>query len=73
LNAKGSLFLTRPSLGDYVARPGELYSRSQELFSWVANGELEIRVDRTFQLENAREAHRYMEGRNTKGKLLLLP
>jgi NADPH2:quinone reductase len=73
LNRKGSLFLTRPSLGDYVADREELLLRAQDLFRWIAEDELEVRIDRTFSLAEAEAAHRYMEGRNTKGKLLLLP
>lgn len=73
LNSKGSLFLTRPSLGHYTADRSELQRRASDLFSWIAAGELEVRIDRTFPLEDAADAHRYMEGRRTKGKLLLLP
>ncbi len=73
LNSKGSLFLTRPSLGDYVADREELMLRSQDLFEWIAEDELDVRIDRNFPMDEAQAAHRYMEGRNTKGKLLLLP
>jgi len=73
LNAKGSLFLTRPSLGHYVATREELLQRANDLFTWAAAGELEVRVDRTFPLAEAAEAHRYLEGRQTKGKVLLIP
>ncbi len=73
LNAKGSLFLTRPSLGHYAATREELLQRANDLFAWTAAGELEVRVDRTFPLAEAAEAHRYLEGRQTKGKVLLIP
>lgn len=73
LNAKGSLYLTRPSLGHYVADPTELRSRAHDLFTWLAAGELDVRVDRTFPLEEAAEAHRYIEARKTRGKVLLVP
>ncbi len=73
LNAKGSLFLTRPSLGHYVANRKELLERSGDLFEWMASGELNVRIDQTFPLAEAAEAHRYLEGRKTKGKLLLIP
>lgn len=73
LNQKGSLFLTRPSLGAYVATRDELLSRANDLFAWMAQGKLKVRIDRTFLLANAGEAHTYLEGRNTKGKVLLLP
>jgi NADPH2:quinone reductase len=73
LNAKGSLFLTRPSLGHYAADQEELTQRANDLFTWIIAGELEVRIDQTFPLSEAAEAHRYMEDRKTKGKILLLP
>lgn len=73
LNGKGSLFLTRPSLTHYVARREELEWRSGDLFASMVAGELHVRVDRTFPLAEAAEAHRYIQGRNTKGKVLLVP
>lgn len=73
LNQKGSLFLTRPSLGHYVANREELLWRANDLFEWIADGDLQVRIDRTFPLSEAAEAHRALEGRQTTGKLLLLP
>jgi len=73
LNAKGSLFLTRPSLGHYIASREEMMSRTNDLFTWIAEGKLDVRVDRDFSLADASEAHRYMEGRKTKGKILVVP
>ncbi len=73
LNRKGSLFLTRPTLVHYTATREELLWRSGELFDWIKNGELKVRIDRTFPLSAAAEAHRSLEGRQTKGKVLLLP
>jgi NADPH2:quinone reductase len=73
LNAKGALFLTRPTLGFYTADRAELLGRTNDLFAWMASGELKVRVDRTFSLAQAAEAHRYMEGRQSKGKVLLIP
>jgi NADPH2:quinone reductase len=73
LNAKGALFLTRPTLGFYTADRAELLGRTNDLFAWMASGELKVRVDQTFSLTQAAEAHRYMEGRQSKGKLLLIP
>jgi len=73
LNAKGSLYLTRPSLGHYIAERGELLQRAAALFDWMAAGQLKVRVDREFPLADAAEAHRYLEGRQSKGKLLLIP
>ena len=73
LNRKGSLFLTRPSLVHYIATREELLWRSGDLFRWIKDGELKVRIDRTFPLSAAAEAHRYMEGRQTRGKVLLIP
>lgn len=73
LNRKGSLFLTRPTLGHYVATREALLARANDLFSWMAAGQLEVPIDRSFPLAEAAEAHRYIEGRKTQGKLLLIP
>jgi NADPH2:quinone reductase len=73
LNARGSLFLTRPTLAHYIATRDELVQRSGDLFRWIAIGELHVRIDRTFPLAGAAEAHRYLESRQTHGKVLLLP
>lgn len=73
LNAKGSLFLTRPSLGHYAATREELLERANELFQWMIAGELTVRIDQTYPLAEATAAHQYMEGRQTKGKVLLIP
>ncbi len=73
LNQKGSLFLTRPTLGDYIATREELLWRAVDLFQWIGDGSLQVRVDATFDLADAPEAHRYLEARKTKGKVLLIP
>lgn len=73
LNQKGSLFLTRPSLGHYVATRAELIERASAVLGWVADGSLKVRVGREFPLAAAAEAHRELEGRNTTGKVLLIP
>ncbi|MGH9041902.1 MAG: quinone oxidoreductase family protein [Acidimicrobiia bacterium] len=73
LAAKGSLYLTRPTLGNYIAGPGELAWRAGDLFSWIGAGELEVRIDRTLPLAEAAEAHRYIAAGETKGKVLLVP
>lgn len=73
LNQKGSLFLTRPSLGPYIATRDDLLRRAQDLFEWIQSGKLNVRIDQTFALADAPEAHRYMEARKTKGKVLLIP
>jgi NADPH:quinone reductase len=73
LNQKGSLYLTRPSLGHYVLTREELLWRSDELFTAVLNGSLKVRIERTYALAEAAQAHRDLEGRKTTGKLLLIP
>lgn len=73
LNQKGSLFLTRPSLGHYVLNREELLQRCNDLFNWLENGTLHVRIDQTFALADAPDAHRYMEARKTKGKVVLVP
>lgn len=71
LNAKGSLFLTRPTLGHYVADRDELLWRAGDLFTWIAAGELSVRIGAEFPLADVAEAHRALEGRRTTGKVLL--
>lgn len=73
LNAKGSLFLTRPTLGSYALTREELEWRAGEIFGWVADGSLSVHIGGTFPLAEAAEAHRRLEGRETTGKLLLTP
>jgi len=67
----GSVFFTRPHLADYIATPAELRWRASELFAAWRAGKLAVTVDREFPLAEASAAHRYLESRNTKGKLLL--
>ena len=69
----GSLFLPRPSLGDYTATRDELLSRANEVLSWVQSGELKLHIGLTLPLSEAPEAHRQLEGRETVGKILLTP
>ncbi|MCE7988717.1 MAG: quinone oxidoreductase [Caldilinea sp. CFX5] len=73
LNQKGSIYLTRPSLGAYIATRDELLWRANDLFNWLATGKLTVRIDKSFPLAEAAAAHTYLEGRNTKGKVLLIP
>ncbi len=73
LAGKGSLFVTRPSLLHYMIDRKELLQRTSDLFNWVAAGELTLRIDKTFPLAEAAEAHRQLEGRKTTGKILLIP
>jgi len=73
LNAKGSVFLTRPSLFHYIATREELVQRSTDLANWIAAGKLRLRMEFEFPLKDAAEAHRALEGRKTTGKVLLIP
>ena len=73
LNAKGSLFVTRPSLNHHVAGREELVQRSTELLGWIRDGKLSLRTEFEFPLKDAAEAHRALEGRRTTGKVLLIP
>ena len=70
---RGSLFITRPMMTHYVADPEELMERTGDLFKWISAGALKLRIDRTFPLQNAADAHRALEGRQTTGKVLLIP
>lgn len=73
LSAKGSLFVTRPKLGDYVITREELLSRAQAVLGMIAAGKLKLRAEHIYKLEDAGQAHRDLEGRKTTGKLLLIP
>jgi NADPH2:quinone reductase len=73
LNAKGSLFLTRPSLIHYTATPEELNDRAGDVLGWIASGHLRLRVEAALPLAQAAEAHQRLASRGTSGKLLLLP
>ena len=73
LNAKGSVFVTRPSLAHYSATRDELEWRAGDILRWVKEGKLKLRIDRTYPLKEAAEAHRALERRETAGKVILLP
>ncbi len=73
LSRKGSLFLTRPVLGHYIADRASLEARAGEVLAEAAAGRLELHIDRTYALSDAAEAHRALEARQTSGKVLLLP
>ena len=73
LSQKGSLFLTRPTLVNYTLTREELLGRANDILNWVDSGKLNIRIDRTVPLENAADAHRALESRATKGKVLIQP
>jgi len=73
LTQKGSLFLTRPSLQHYIVTREELAARAEAVFGMLAAGRLRLRIEHTYRLEDAQQAHRDLEGRKTTGKLLLIP
>jgi NADPH2:quinone reductase len=73
LSTKGSLFLTRPTLHNYIASREELVARSAAVFGMIAAGKLKWRIEHTYSLAESRRAHQELEGRKTTGKLLLIP
>jgi NADPH2:quinone reductase len=73
LTQKGSLFLTRPSLGNYIATPAELQARAGAVFGMIRDKKLKLRIEHEYPLAEAQRAHRELEGRQTTGKLLLIP
>ncbi len=73
LSAKGSLYVTRPILGHYVADTESLRRRAGDVLGWVARGTLKVRIGAKFPLGEAAEAHRQLEARKTTGKVLLIP
>lgn len=73
LSRKGSLFMTRPSLGDYTADRTELNAAAAALFDVIANGSVKVAIGQEFALADAAEAHRALEGRRTIGSTLLIP
>lgn len=73
LAARGSLFLTRPTLAHYVAKRDELLERAGDVLGWIADGKLKLRVDRTYALADAGKAQEALTGRQTSGKVLLIP
>jgi len=73
LSAKGSVFLTRPSLFHHIATREELLARAGDVLGWIRDGKLRLRTEFEFALKDAAEAHRALEGRKTTGKVLLIP
>jgi len=73
LSHKGSLYVTRPTLANYIATRQDLLARSSAVFNMVAAGKLKLRIEHTYPLAEAQRAHRELEGRKTTGKLLLIP
>ncbi|MGZ7031199.1 MAG: quinone oxidoreductase family protein [Thermoanaerobaculia bacterium] len=71
--AKNGIYLTRPSLAHYTATRDELLWRARDVFQWIASGKLRLRIDRELPLKDAAEAHRWLEARKSKGKVLLIP
>ncbi len=71
LTAKGSLFVTRPTLASHISDPQELAWRAGDIFRWIGDGKLQLRIDREYPLAETAQAHRDMEDRKTTGKLLL--
>src|SRR5580658_11211891 len=73
LSTMGSLYITRPTLKNYIATRADLEARAKDVFDGVANGSLKLRIEHIFLLVDAAHAHRDLESRKTTGKLLLLP
>ena len=73
LAQRGSLYLTRPTLAHYIATREDLLARAGEVLGWVRDGTLKLRIEHEFPLGEAAEAHRALEGRQTTGKVLLIP
>ena len=73
LTQKGSLFLTRPSLANHSSTPEELAWRAGDILKWVSEGKLKLHIHKVYPLAEAAQAHRDLEGRQTSGKLLLVP
>jgi len=71
LSAKGSLYLARPTLASHIAKPEELAWHAGDVFRWIAEGKLKLRIEREYPLADAAQAHRELEGRRTSGKVLL--
>jgi NADPH2:quinone reductase len=72
LSAKGSLYLARPTLASHIAKQDELAWRARDIFGWIVEGKLKLRIEREYPLADAAQAHRELEGRRTSGKLLLI-
>jgi NADPH2:quinone reductase len=71
LNAKGGLFLTRPSLGHYTRDRAELLQRAEDLFGWIRDGRLDVRIGGRYSLDDAARAHEDLAARRTTGKLVI--
>jgi len=73
LTQKGSLFVTRPTLANHIATHDDLQRRATDLWNMIASRKLKLRIEHVYPLGDAQRAHRELEGRQTTGKLLLIP
>lgn len=73
LATKGSLFMTRPSIGNFMATPEEFNKRTSDILTWIKDSKLKLIIDSEFPLQDASKAHDKLESRATKGKVLLKP
>lgn len=73
LSTMGSLYVTRPTLKDYVQTRAELEQRARNIFGWVAEGKLKVRIGQSYRLEDAQQAHIDLQARKTTGKVLIVP
>ena len=73
LSTRGSLFITRPTLNHYIAKCDEFHWRSSDVLGWVADGSLKLRIEHSYPLAEATQAHHDLEARKTTGKVLLIP
>jgi NADPH2:quinone reductase len=73
LSQKGSLYVTRPSLVNYIATHEELQQRAAQVLSMISNGTVKLRIEHIYPLRDAQQAHRDLEARKTTGKLLIIP
>jgi NADPH2:quinone reductase len=73
LSTMGSLYVTRPTMKDYIATPADLEARAKDVFDGIASGSLKLRIEHIYPLADAAHAHRDLESRKTTGKLLLIP
>ena len=73
LATKGSLFMTRPSIGNFISTPEEFNKRTTDILTWIKDGKLKLIIDSEFSLKDASKAHDKLESRVTKGKVLLKP
>jgi NADPH2:quinone reductase len=73
LSTMGSLYVTRPTMKDYIATSADLEARAKDVFTGISNGALKLRLEHIYPLTDAAHAHRDLESRKTTGKLLLIP